>query len=140
MKKLITALLTLALLIANNLNAETIKVKSSCIQQKNSIYVHVPIKLEYKKINVSYNKLLHLFCRDDFCMGMTMDTDINTKGLDIFNVILIENLKRTVNKTGYAIFEWGINIVTVDLNNKKVTWNETGTSEEAIGSGTATCN
>jgi hypothetical protein len=73
-------------------------------------------------------------------MGMTMDTDIKSKGLDIFDLTLIENLKRTVDKPGYVVFEWGINVVTVDLNNKKVTWNETGSSDAAIGSGTAACN
>ena len=140
MKKIITVLLTLIAIIPLAGKAETIKVKSKCTQVKNSIYVHVPIKLQYSKLHVSYNKLLHLFCRDDLCMGMTMDTDVKDKGLDIFDLTLIENLKRTVNKPGYAVFEWGINVVTVDLNNKKVTWNETGSGDDAIGSGTAACN
>jgi hypothetical protein len=34
----------------------------------------------------------------------------------------------------------GIYVVTVDLNNKKVTWNETGSDDDVIGSGTAACN
>ena len=140
MKKIITVLLTVIAIIPLAGKAETIKVKSKCTQVKNSIYVHVPIKLQYSKLHVSYNKLLHLFCRDDLCMGMTMDTDVKDKGLDIFDLTLIENLKRTVNKPGYAVFEWGINVVTVDLNNKKVTWNETGSRDDAIGSGTAACN
>jgi hypothetical protein len=140
MKKLFTVLIAVIATIPFATRAETIKITSKCTQVKNSIYVHVPIKLQYTKLHVSYNKLLHLFCRDDLCMGMTMDTDIKSKGLDIFDLTLIENLKRTVDKPGYVVFEWGINVVTVDLNNKKVTWNETGSSDAAIGSGTAACN
>ena len=41
---------------------------------------------------------------------------------------------------GLASISMGIYEVTVDLNNKKVTWNETGSRDDAIGSGTAACN
>ena len=58
----------------------------------------------------------------------------------MFDLALIENLERSVNRPGHAVFEWRINIVTVDLNNKKVTWNETGADDRAIGSGATTCN
>ena len=61
---------------------------------------------------------------------MAMDTDISEKGIDSSNITLIENMHRTINRTGYVVLEWGINLITVDFNNKRVTWNETGTSNE----------
>lgn len=140
MKKLITALLITTLLIVSNAFAETIKIDRACWRNNNSIYVHVPIKLQYKSPSVSYNKLLHISCRDDFCGAVTMDTDYGKKGFGILNLTIIENLKRTVNKQDYFVFEWGINVVTVDLINKKVGWIETGIGNAATGSGEATCN
>lgn len=137
MKKILAIVM---LLVGVTASAETLKVKSTCIQNGNSFYVHVPIKLQYKKLNVSYNKLLHLFCRDGLCLGMTMDTDINAKGLDFTNITIIENLSRSVSKQGYVVMEWGMNIVTVDFNSKKVNWNETGNTAESLGSGIASCN
>lgn len=140
MKKLIRVLITAMLFIASSAYAETIKVDRVCTQNNNSIYVHVPIKLQYKSPSVSYNKLLHIGCRDDFCGGVIMDTDLGAKGIGIFNITVIENLKRTVSKRGYVVLEWGINVVTVDLLNKKVSWIETGSGNDAHGSGEANCN
>ncbi len=138
MKKLFTVLLT-AMLFAGNAYAETMKVDRLCMQNNDFVAVHVPIKLQYKNPKISYNKLLHLNCDDDFCGGVTMDADWNAKGVNVYNITVIRNLKRTVNKSGYVVLEWGINVVTVDFLNKKVSWNETGVDVIA-GSGEASCN
>lgn len=140
MKKIVTVLITGMLLITSGAYAESIKVDKICTQNDNFFVVHVPIKLQYKSIKVSYNKLLHLSCSDDFCSGVTMNTDFGAKGINVYNITVISNLKRTVNKHGYAVLEWGINVVTIDFLNKKVSWNETGASDDARGSGEATCN
>ena len=142
MNKLISALLTAALLIASNAYADTLKVKNTCFQSLdyNNLYLLVPIKLQSPKLDKDFNKLLHLHCINEQCEGMTMNTNIANNEISMFDFNIIYNLKRTVNKPGYAVLEWGLNLVTINFNTKKVTWNESGTSDYALVSGTATCS
>jgi len=123
-----------------NIQAETIKIDSYCYQTTaNSMTVHVPILVKYQN-NSTYNNLLHLTC-DEFnkCLGMKMSTNVNAKGINFFDVTLMQGLKRTVNRSGYNVFEWGINVFTIDFTNNKVTWNETGGTTTSRGSGQANC-
>lgn len=142
MNKVINIFAIAILFFSNITVAETFKVKSICFQTNDysNLYLLVPITLQYPKMTKGFDKLLHLKCTDGLCKGMTMNRNIANNEISLFDFIVIDNLKRTVNKPGYAVLEWGLNLVTIDFNNKKVTWNETGTTDDTLGSGTATCN
>lgn len=120
--------------------AESIKIDPMCWQNyPSSMMINVPIKLDYKKLKVAYNKFLHIECFDNYCNAMTMDTDLKKEGVVANSVSLIEGIKRTTNKRGYVVLEWGINVVTADFNSKKISWRETGVPADEMGIGEASC-
>lgn len=128
MKKII--ILLSVMIFAVNIQAETIKIDKKCVQHNDFVLIHVPIKLEYKNQKVSYHKLLSFYCNNNLCNGLIMNTVINKKGFSANDIVQINDLKRIVNRVGYVVFEWGINVFSVDFVNNKVNWIENGISTE----------
>ena len=143
MKKTFISLLTLIALMPVSLFADSIKLKKECLQSNNGfLSVITPIKLRYEKLNVSYNKGLYISCKGSGiqeCTGATFNTQYDKEGFKFSDLTIMEGLKETIKREGFIVLEWGINIITVDINNNSIEWKEIMTSKNEGGIGKTTC-
>jgi hypothetical protein len=129
-------LILLSSLFSTCLNANSLKVDSLCRQTANGISVHVPITQRNASTKATYKKLLHIECASTMnssCYGIVLYTDIPESGIGYLDMTPIIGMVTKVNREGYVVFEWGINLITVDFQNQKLTWVELSGDKSSTG-------